>query len=129
MELEVITSPKLAPPVGDYSRAIRAGSLLFVSGHAALDARGEVVGIGDPEVQTRQILENLKTILEAAGTSFQNVVRMNVYLTRIEDRVAVSKVRREYMAPPFPTSTLVQVAALARPEFLVEIEITAILDG
>jgi enamine deaminase RidA (YjgF/YER057c/UK114 family) len=113
----------LAPPAGHYSHGvIAAGRILFVAGQVALDEEGQLVGRGDAAAQARQVLVNLKRVIEGAGGSMANVARTTVYLTRLEDRGPVGNVRAEFFPAPAPANTLLVVASLAQPEFLVEID-------
>jgi len=98
-----------------------------VSGMTARRADGKIAGIGDVEEQTRQVCENIKSALEAAGGSMDDVCRVDVYLRNIGDRERVNKVRRQYFTSPPPASTLVEVSKLASPEFLVEISAIALI--
>jgi enamine deaminase RidA (YjgF/YER057c/UK114 family) len=93
-----------------------------VAGQVALDEDGQLVGAGDAESQARQVLTNLQRVIEAAGGSMADVARTTVYLTRLDDRVPVGRVRSEFFPPPPPANTLLVVASLAQPEFLVEID-------
>ncbi len=127
MEKEVIKTTEVAPPGGAYSHAVRAGNLLFIAGQVARDKDGRSVGLGDAEAQADQAMKNIGVLLEAAGTTWDNVVKLNVFLTDMRYREAVGRARRKYMREPFPASTSVQVVALADPELLVEIEATAVL--
>lgn len=127
MSKEVIHTEQVLPPRGAYSHAVRVGNLLFIAGQVARDREGRIVGVGDAAAQAEQAMKNIGALLEAAGATFDNVVKLNVYLTDMGDREAVGKVRRRYMRKPFPASTSVQVVALAEPEFLVEIEAVAAL--
>jgi 2-iminobutanoate/2-iminopropanoate deaminase len=113
----------VAPPAGHYSHGIIAsGRMLFVAGQIALDAQGRLVGPGDAGAQARQVLINLQRVIEAAGASMADVARTTVYLTRLEDRGPVAQVRAEFFPSPPPANTLLVVASLAQPEFLVEID-------
>ena len=113
----------LAPPAGHYSHGIiAAGRMLFVAGQVALDEDGKLVGRGDAAAQTRQVLTNLRRVVEGAGASMADVARTTVYLTRLDDRGPVGKVRAEFFPAPAPANTLLVVASLAQPEFLVEID-------
>jgi len=113
----------VAPPAGHYSHGIIAsGRMLFVAGQVALDAEGRLVGPADAAAQARQVLINLQRIIESAGASMADVARTTVYLTRLEDRGPVAEVRAEFFPPPPPANTLLVVASLAQPEFLVEID-------
>jgi len=130
MAKEQIRSSKLADPSGHYSQAVAIeakGRLVFVSGMTARQPDGKIAGIGDVEEQTRQVCENIKSALEAAGGSMDDVCRVDVYLRNIGDRERVNKVRRQYFRGAPPASTLVEVAKLASPEFLVEISAIAVV--
>ena len=109
-------------PVSHYTDAVRWGDLLFVSGIAPLDAEGRLVGGDDAIKQTRQIFENMKRILAAAGAGFADVLRVTVYLTDIADRARINPVRQEYFGTTRPASTLIEVSAFVVPGMKVEIE-------
>ena len=111
----------LMPPISHYCDAVRWGDLLFVSGVAPVDAKGKVVS-DDPAAQTRQIFLNMKAILDAAGASFADVLKVTVYLTDVEDRKTINPVRQEFFGAARPASTLIGVQALAIPGMKVEIE-------
>ena len=111
----------LMPPISHYCDAVRWGDLLFVSGVAPVDAQGKVVS-DDPAAQTRQIFLNMKAILDAAGASFADVLKVTVYLTDVEDRKKINPVRQEFFGAAHPASTLIGVQALAIPGMKVEIE-------
>ena len=111
----------LMPPISHYCDAVRWGDLLFVSGVAPVDAQGKVVS-DDPAAQTRQIFLNMKAILDAAGASFADVLKVTVYLTDVEDRKKINPVRQEFFGNARPASTLIGVQALAIPGMKVEIE-------
>ena len=111
----------LMPPISHYCDAVRWGDLLFVSGVAPVDAKGKVVS-GDAAAQTRQIFLNMKAILDAAGASFADVLKVTVYLTDVEDRKKINPVRQEFFGAARPASTLIGVQALAIPGMKVEIE-------
>ena len=116
--------PKMSPPpVGPYSHAIRAGTFLFLSGQIPLDTSGQLVSGGIKE-QTRQVLENIKTILEDQGLSFHHVVKSTVFLINLGDFAAMNEVYAQYFKPPFPARSTIQVAALPR-QAMVEIEVIA----
>ena len=126
MARQVVHSPKVSRPAV-YSQAMRAGDLLFIAGQTAVDAQGNIVGIGDPAAQARQVFENITALLEAAGAGWQNVVKINSYVTDMRYSDAIREVRQRYIVNPPPASTSVQVVALARPQFLIEVEATAVL--
>ena len=112
MTIQAIKSEALAPPVGPFSQAIRAGDFIFFSGQVGQDpATGKLVQ-GGVEAEARQLFKNLGTLLEAAGKSFADVVKANVFLTVIQDFAAVNAIYAGEFEPPFPARTTVAVAAL-----------------
>jgi 2-iminobutanoate/2-iminopropanoate deaminase len=132
MAKQQIRSERVPPPAGSYSQAITApasGRMVFVSGMTARRADGTLAGIGDIEAQTRQVCENIKAALEAAGASMDDVCRLDIYLRNIGDRQRFNKVRAEYWQAAPPASTLVEVSKLASPEYLVEITAFAVTSG
>jgi 2-iminobutanoate/2-iminopropanoate deaminase len=132
MAKKQIRSSNLAEPSGHFSQAIAVpanGTLVFVSGMTARQPDGKIVGIGDVEEQTRQVCENLKAALEAAGGTLEDDCRVDVYLRNIGDRERVNKVRHKFFPVPPPASTLVEVSKLASPEFLVEISAIALVSS
>ena len=112
----------LAEPLSHYTDAVRYGDLLFVSGVAPLDEKSRLVGNGDVVAQTRQVFVNLKKVLGAAGTSFDKVLKVTVYLTDVADRTKINPVRQEFFGSARPASTLIGVNELAIPGMKVEIE-------
>ena len=124
---EEIRAPGLAEPISHYTDAVRAGDLLFISGVVPVDRDGGLVGGGDVVEQTRQVFANLAAVLAAAGGTFADVVKVNVYLTEIADRARINPVRQEIFGDVRPASTLVEVSALAVPGAKVEIEAVALL--
>ena len=112
----------LAEPISHYTDAVRYGDLLFISGLAPLDENSRLVGEGDVVMQTRQIFLNMKKILEAAGTGFEKVLKVTVYLTDVADRTKINPVRQEFFGASRPASTLIGVSELAIPGMKVEIE-------
>ena len=121
-----ITTDGAAAAVGPYSQAIRAGSLLFVSGQIPLDPEtGELVD-GDVAVQTHRVMRSVGAILKAAGADFADVVRTTVYLTDLEEFPAMNEAYATYFGAPPPARSTVQVAALPKGA-RVEIDIIATL--
>jgi 2-iminobutanoate/2-iminopropanoate deaminase len=112
-----------APAIGPYSPALRVGRWLFLSGQIPLDTSGTVVAGGIRE-QTVQVLENMRSLLEAAGTGFGAVVKTTIYLADLADFAAVNDIYASYFAPPYPARATVQVARLPRD---VRVEIDAIV--
>ena len=114
--------PGLAVALSHYTDAVRFGDMLFVSGLTAHDANGKLVGGNDTAAQTCQILSNLKLVLDAAGATFDDVLKVTVFLTNVDDRAAINPVRQEFFGAARPASTLIEVSRLALPEMKVEIE-------
>jgi len=122
-ERAAVDVPGHPAPAGHYSHGIvTSGRLLFVAGQVALDENGELVGGDDGAAQARQVLTNLRRVIEAAGARMADVARTTLYLTRLEDRGPVAEVRKEFFPTPPPANTLLVVSSLASPEFLVEID-------
>jgi 2-iminobutanoate/2-iminopropanoate deaminase len=119
----------LPAPLSHYTDAVRFGNMLFVSGLTAHDASGKIVGGADAAAQTRQILLNLKLVLDAAGATMADVLKVTVFLTDINDRAAINPVRQEFFGSARPASTLIEVSRLALPEMKVEIEAVVGLPG
>lgn len=127
MHRQVVAVPAIAAPRGQYSHAVMArGRTLYVAGQLPIDADGEVVGT-DAATQAQQVLSNLSAVLDAASASLADVVKTTVYLTDRDDRAAVGRVRRAYFADDPPANTLLIVAGLADPRYLVEIDAIAVL--
>ena len=125
-----ITSDKIRQPSGHFSQAtvIEArGKLVFISGMTSRRADGSIAGVGDIEVQTRQVCENLKAAVEAAGGSMDDIVRVDVYVRNMEHFDAIHKVRREYFKAPAPASTMVEICKMTSPDYLIEINAIAVL--
>ena len=125
-----ISSDSLRKPNGHFSQAtaIEAkGKLIFISGMTARHPDGSITGIGDIEAQTRQVCENLKAAVEAAGGAMENICRVDVYVRNIEDFEKIHKIRRLYFSAPLPASTMVEVSKMVFPEYLIEINAIAVL--
>jgi len=110
-----------------YSHVVRFGDFLFLAGQVSTDAEGNVIGEGDMASQVRQVLENMKKVLNSQGAGFSDVVKITIYTTDIDAYLQTGDIRREFWGEIAPASTLVQIERLARPVFLVEIEATAIV--
>jgi len=115
--------------VGFFSHAVKAEGkqFLFISGLTARDINGNVVGKGDMRAQTRQILENMKIILEEAEASFDQIVKATVYVTDLKYFKKIHEVRAQYFKGDFPASTLVQVSRLVNEDCMIEIDAVAVL--
>lgn len=111
-----------------YSYGVRAGNTLYISGMVAFTSDGTIVGEGDIAVQAEQVFENLRVVVEAAGGTLDHIVATTTYLTDVSTAPVVNQARAKYFTGPVkPTHTVVGVAALARPQFLVEISGVAVL--
>ena len=112
-----------------FSRAVRVGSLISVSGTAPIGPDRKTVGPGDPSAQSRRCFEIIRDALEEAGSSLSDVVRTRIFLTNIADWEKVAAVHGEFFGDIRPASTIVQVARLIEPDWLVEIEADAVVDS
>ena len=123
----LIRAEGLSEPISHYSDAVRAGDLVFVSGQASVDRHGKLVGAGDVVAQTRQVLDNMRLALAAAGATLDDVVKVTVYLADCADRPKVNEVRKEYFGANRPASTLIGISDWAIPGMLIEIEAVAVV--
>jgi 2-iminobutanoate/2-iminopropanoate deaminase len=106
-------------------QAFRVGDVIHTSGQAAIARDGSLVGVGDFDAQAEQTMTNLATVLEAAGSGLDRVFKVNIYLTDMAHFPAILELRRRWFSPPWPADTIVQVASLALPELMIEIEAQA----
>jgi enamine deaminase RidA (YjgF/YER057c/UK114 family) len=127
MPLERIQPAGLSKPA-TYTHVIKAGNTVYIAGQTASDAEGNVVGRGDITAQATQVFENLKAALASVGATFANLAAITVYVTDPRFREPLSAVRQKYLGDTLPTSTLVVVAGLANPDYLLEISAIAVLD-
>ena len=127
MAKQKLTPGGMSRPSGPFSSGIKSGRFVFVAGQVAVDGNGKTVGVGDIGAQTRQVLQNIGKVLEAGGASFDDVVKVTVFVTDLGNLQALQAVRPEFFNEPYPASTLVKVAQLINPEWLVEIEAIAMV--
>ena len=125
-----ITSEKIRQPSGHFSQAVAVeakGKLVFISGMTSRRADGTIAGVGDIEAQTRQVCENLKAAVEAAGGTMDDICRVDVYVRNMEHFDKIHKVRREYFKNPPPASTMVEVTKMTSADYLIEINAIAVI--
>jgi 2-iminobutanoate/2-iminopropanoate deaminase len=127
MTREEIRVDSLAEPISHFTDAVRAGGFLYVSGIVAVDRDGRLVGGDDVVAQARQVLENMRAVLEAGGCGFEDVVKVTIFLTDVDDRPLINPLRREVFGDARPASTLVEVPRLAVEGAKIEIECVAVV--
>lgn len=110
------------------AQGYRAGDLLFISGQAAIDGTGQLVGIGNFDVQAEQVFHNLQRVLNAGGSSFVNVIKVTIFLRDMSNFPKIVELRGRYFTPPYPADTIVEVTSLYSPDALIEIEAVAVAD-
>lgn len=109
---------------GLYSQAVKSNGLLFISGQVALDKNGNLVG-KEIATQTEQVMKNMQVALESAGCTFEDVIKITIFLVKLEDRPKFHEVRKRYFTRGQPASTLLVVNSLANKDYLVEVEAVA----
>jgi 2-iminobutanoate/2-iminopropanoate deaminase len=127
MPREIIQPKGLWDPRPRFAQVVKIGNQVYVAGQTAVDEKGNVVGKGDIEAQTRQVFRNLQKCLEAAGAGFDQVAKLNIYSTDLDTHLGtITKVRKEYFSKEPVASTTVQVPRLVHPDWLIEIEAIAV---
>ena len=129
MDKKILQSAKLAASAGIMSHGVEVpvGKMVFVSGQVARDLDGNVVGVGDIYAQTRQVLHNMQAVLEESEATMDDVVKVTVFVTNLEEHLVAShEVRSEFFKNGYPASSLVEVSRLVHKDFLIEIEAIAV---
>jgi 2-iminobutanoate/2-iminopropanoate deaminase len=111
------------------AQGYRVGDLLFISGQAAIDQTGRIVGVGDFEAQAKQAFENLDRVLRAGGSSLRNVVKVTIFLTDMTNFDRIVTLRGQWFTAPYPADTIVEVRSLYSPDAMIEIEAIAVADS
>lgn len=125
-----IATDRIGRPSGHFSQAVAAdarGRLVFISGMTSKRADGSIAGVGDIEAQTRQMCENVKAAVEAAGGTMADICRVDVYVKSMADFAVIHQVRRQYFPDPPPASTMVQVSGFTHPDYLIEMNAIAVV--
>lgn len=128
MEIKELISNKLSEPLGVYSQAIEVKHperLIFVSGFTSRDKEGNVVGKGDIKVQTDQVLQNMQHVLEEAGATMDDIVKMTLYIRDMNMFNEIHEIREKYFNKPYPACAMLEVSRMVSPEHLIEIEAIA----
>ena len=111
------------------AQAYRVGDLIFVSGQAAIDLDGTIVGVGDFDAQAEQTFKNLASVLEAGGSSLAKIVKVTIFLKDMGNFGKIVGLREKFFTPPYPADTIVEITSLALPELEIEIEAIAMVEG
>ena len=125
-----VSTDAIRKPIGNFSQATMVeaqGRLVFISGMTSRRPDGTIAGVGDIKAQTKQVCENIKSAVEAAGGTLDHVCRVDVYVRNMEHFEAIHEVRRQYFRPPLPASTMVEVTKMVSPDYLIEINAIAVI--
>ena len=110
------------------AQGYRVGELLFISGQAAIEGNGELVGVDDFDAQAEQVFANLDRVLRAGGSSLENVIKVTIFLRDMANFPKIVELRGRYFTAPYPADTIVEVTSLYSPDALLEIEAIAVVD-
>lgn len=127
MPRTIIATDQAPAAIGPYSQAVRAGNTVYFSGQIPLDPSSGTLVEGDISTQTRRVFDNLKAVAEAAGGSFEQIVRVGIYVTDLANFAAVNAVMNEYFQPPYPARSTIEVAGLPKSA-QVEVDAVMVLD-
>ncbi|MDG2242708.1 MAG: RidA family protein [Rhodospirillaceae bacterium] len=111
------------------AQGYKVGDLILMSGQASIDSAGNIVGVGDFDAQAEQTFQNIKSVLHAAGSDIDRIVKVVIYLTDISNFQKILELREKWFTPPYPADTIVEVSSLALPELMIEIDVTALANG
>jgi 2-iminobutanoate/2-iminopropanoate deaminase len=111
------------------AQGYRVGDLLFISGQAAIDQSGRIVGVGDFDAQAKQAFENLDRVLRSGGSSLKNVIKVTIFLTDMSYFDRIVELRGQWFTAPYPADTIVEVSSLYSPDAMIEIEAIAVADS
>lgn len=111
------------------AQGYRVGDFLFISGQAAIDTNGQIVGVKDFDTQANQVFQNLDRVLRAGGSSLRNVIKVTIFLTDMSYFDKIVALRGKWFIPPYPADTIVEVSSLYSPDAMIEIEAIAVADA